>query len=65
MAIPFIPPTAPDGIRYSFSLRSLICDEQAFDLTRALRPTIRSIYADGNTVIIFFDASGTARDVKP
>jgi ketosteroid isomerase-like protein len=27
-----------------------------------LKPTIRSIYADGDTVIIFFDAAGTARD---
>ena len=30
-----------------------------------LKPTIRSIYAEGNTVIIFFDADGTARDGKP
>jgi uncharacterized protein len=30
-----------------------------------LKPTVRSIYADGNAVIIFFDASGTARDGKP
>src|SRR5687767_5539381 len=30
-----------------------------------LKPTIRSIYAEGNTVIIFFDASRTARDGKP
>jgi uncharacterized protein len=30
-----------------------------------LKPTIRNIYADGDTVIIFFDASGTARDGKP
>ncbi|MGE2689183.1 nuclear transport factor 2 family protein [Mycolicibacterium pulveris] len=27
-----------------------------------LRPTIRDIYADGDTVIVFFDAEGTARD---
>lgn len=27
-----------------------------------LRPTIRNIYADGDTVIVFFDASGTAKD---
>jgi ketosteroid isomerase-like protein len=27
-----------------------------------LRPTIRAIYADGDTVIVFFDAEGTARD---
>ncbi len=30
-----------------------------------LKPTIRNIYAEGNTVIVFFDASGTARDGKP
>jgi ketosteroid isomerase-like protein len=30
-----------------------------------LKPTIRNIYAEGDTVIIFFDASGTARDGKP
>ncbi|HET8781904.1 MAG TPA: nuclear transport factor 2 family protein [Pyrinomonadaceae bacterium] len=29
-----------------------------------LKPTIRNIYADGDTVIVFFDASGTARDDK-
>lgn len=30
-----------------------------------LKPSIRNIYADGATVIVFFDASGTARDDKP
>ena len=30
-----------------------------------LKPTIRNIYTDGNTVIVFFDASGTAIDGKP
>ena len=30
-----------------------------------LKPAIRNIYADGNTVIIFFDAAATARDGKP
>lgn len=30
-----------------------------------IRPTIRSIHADRDTVIIFFDASGTARDGQP
>jgi hypothetical protein len=30
-----------------------------------LKPTIRQIYADGDTVIVFFDASGTARDGQP
>jgi ketosteroid isomerase-like protein len=29
-----------------------------------LRPTIRSLHVDGETVIIFFDASGVARDGK-
>lgn len=30
-----------------------------------LLPTIRNIYADGDTVIVFFDAEGTARDGIP
>ena len=30
-----------------------------------LKPTIRNIYAEGDTVIVFFDGSGTARDVNP
>jgi len=30
-----------------------------------LKPTIRNIYAEGDTVIVFFDAQGTARDGKP
>ncbi|MGH6808040.1 MAG: nuclear transport factor 2 family protein [Ensifer adhaerens] len=30
-----------------------------------LKPTIRSLYAEGDTVVVFFDASGTARDGKP
>jgi uncharacterized protein len=30
-----------------------------------LKPTIRDLYADGNTVIALFDAAGTARDGKP
>ena len=30
-----------------------------------LKPSIRSIHADGDTVIVFFDAAGTARDGKP
>lgn len=30
-----------------------------------LRPTIRQIYADGDTVIVFFDAEGTAGDGVP
>ncbi|RZF24045.1 nuclear transport factor 2 family protein [Paraburkholderia sp. UYCP14C] len=30
-----------------------------------LKPTIRRIYAEGDTVVVFFDASGTARDGKP
>ena len=30
-----------------------------------LRPTIRDIYADGDTVIVFFDAEGIARDGVP
>jgi ketosteroid isomerase-like protein len=34
-------------------------------MKEGLRPAIRNIYADGDTVIIFFDAAGTARDGKP
>jgi ketosteroid isomerase-like protein len=30
-----------------------------------LKPTIHNIYADGDAVIIFFDARGMARDGKP
>lgn len=30
-----------------------------------LIPTVRKLYADGDTVIAFFDASGTAKDGKP
>jgi ketosteroid isomerase-like protein len=30
-----------------------------------LQPTIRRIYADGNTVIVFFDARGVAVDGEP
>ena len=30
-----------------------------------LKPTIRNMYAEGDTVVVFFDASGTARDGKP
>jgi uncharacterized protein len=30
-----------------------------------LKPTIKRIYTDGDTVIVYFDAKGTARDGKP
>ncbi|WP_457579762.1 nuclear transport factor 2 family protein [Ensifer canadensis] len=30
-----------------------------------LKPTIRNLYAEGDTVVVFFDASGTARDGEP
>ena len=30
-----------------------------------LKPTIRNIYAEGETVVVFFDASGTAKDGRP
>jgi len=30
-----------------------------------LKPTIRALCAEGDIVVIFFDASGTARDGKP
>jgi uncharacterized protein len=34
-------------------------------MREALKPAIRNIYSDGDAVIVFFDASGTARDGKP
>jgi hypothetical protein len=33
-------------------------------MSAGLRPTMRSLHVDGDTVIIFFDASGIARDGK-
>lgn len=30
-----------------------------------LVPSVRRLYADGNTIIAFFDATGTARDGRP
>jgi ketosteroid isomerase-like protein len=33
-------------------------------MREGLRPTVRSLHADGDTVIIFFDAKGVARDGK-
>jgi hypothetical protein len=34
-------------------------------LSRRLVPTVRAIYADGDTVIALFDAEATARDGRP
>jgi len=34
-------------------------------MTKPLVPTIRGLYADGDTVIILFDAAATARDDVP
>ncbi|MFB8828406.1 nuclear transport factor 2 family protein [Azotobacter sp. CWF10] len=34
-------------------------------MSSGLRPTIRHIYENSETVIVLFDASGTARDGKP
>ena len=34
-------------------------------LSKPLRPTVRNIYADGDTVIALFDGEGTAQDGKP
>lgn len=33
-------------------------------MSAGLKPSIRNIYTDADTVIVFFDASGTARDGK-
>lgn len=34
-------------------------------LSQPLRPTVRSLYTDGDTVIALFDAEATAQDSKP
>lgn len=34
-------------------------------LSKPLRPTVRGIYTDGDTVIALFDAEGIAKDGKP
>jgi ketosteroid isomerase-like protein len=34
-------------------------------MSTRLVPTIRNMYADGDTVVVFFDAEGTAKDGKP
>lgn len=34
-------------------------------MKQPLKPAIRNVYADGDTVIVFFDARGIARDGEP
>lgn len=34
-------------------------------MSEPLKPKVRRLYAEGDTVVAFFDASGTARDGKP
>jgi ketosteroid isomerase-like protein len=34
-------------------------------MSSPLKPTVRDLYADGDTVVAFFDAEGTARDGLP
>jgi ketosteroid isomerase-like protein len=34
-------------------------------MAEGLKPNIRSLHADGDTVVIFFDAAGVARDGRP
>ena len=34
-------------------------------LATPLKPAVRALYADGDTVIAFFDATATAKDGKP
>jgi uncharacterized protein len=34
-------------------------------MSGGVKPTVPNIYAEGETAIVFFDASGTARDGKP
>lgn len=34
-------------------------------MTEGIKPSIRGLYADGDAVVIFFDAAGVAKDGKP
>jgi len=34
-------------------------------MSAPLRPVVRNLYADGDTVVVFFDAPATARDGNP
>ncbi|KFI05555.1 nuclear transport factor 2 family protein [Massilia sp. BSC265] len=34
-------------------------------MSKPLKPVVRGLYADGDTVIVYFDAQGTATDGKP
>lgn len=34
-------------------------------MKEGIKPTIRNLYADGDGVVIFFDAAGVAKDGKP
>ena len=34
-------------------------------MSAQLRPAVKNLYTDGDTVIVFFEANGTARDGKP
>ena len=34
-------------------------------MSAPLRPEVKNLYLDGDTVIVFFEAQGTARDGKP
>ena len=34
-------------------------------MKEGIKPTIRGLYADGDSVVIFFDAAGVAKDGKP
>ena len=45
-------------------MREVICPFNA-RMSKRLVPTIRNLYADGDAVIIFFDASGVARAGQP
>jgi uncharacterized protein len=53
----------------TYSSRAAFIDEviRPFNarMSQGLKPTIRNLYAKGDDVIIFFDASGVARDGQP
>lgn len=52
------------AIRREAFLRDVIRPFNA-RMSEPLRPAIRNLHTDGDTVIVFFDAHGTARDGKP
>jgi hypothetical protein len=53
------------GYNQPLVLEEVKTPEIAARLSGRLVPTVRNIYADGDTIIALFDAEGTAQDGKP